>query len=185
MNPVAIIAALLTLGFAIFLFVPKAQAATLAGSAGDVPPPKNSFPYFSLFQKYSVMYQVPMRLMVSVVSHESNFNPRAVNSETAADKRLGRDVDSLGLCQILYPDTAQALNPGISRDECFDPDTSLDMGFRTMRAALKRYPPSGDFPEDAVSAYNGGHSLRLPDGTFKNQQYVNLVRKEWEKYADV
>lgn len=142
-------------------------------------------PFRDIFERMAAKYGTPMRLMVAIVSHESGFDPRAVNRELAADASKGRDVDSLGLGQILWPDTAR--DYGVtSRESLFDPATNLDVVARVLRDKLRRYPAApGLFPADAVSAYNGGHSLRREGGAFANQDYVDRVRERWEAYADV
>lgn len=142
-------------------------------------------PFDDIFNRMSAKHAVPKRLMVSIVAHESGFNPTAVNEESAADAKRGRDVDSLGLGQILWPDTARDFGI-VVREALFNPETNLDAVARVLARHLKRYPMApGQFPADAVSAYNGGHSLRTTGGAFANQEYVNKVREKWEVYADV
>jgi len=133
-------------------------------------------PYLPLFSRFSTIYNVPVRLMVSIVAHESSFNPRAVNHETAADKRFGHDVDSLGLAQILYPDTARHYKPDATREDLFDPEVNLDIMGHLLKDLYRRFPPEGDFPSNIVSAYNAGHP------TDANASYVEAVRKEWVSY---
>lgn len=128
---------------------------------------------------------MPARLMKAIVSVESSFNPLAVNSEQAADKRLGRDVDSIGLGQILFPDTARSLRPGIGRDELLDPSTNLSLAFDLMAGLLRTWPTMDDegFPARAVAAYNAGAPRYQADGTLKNQGYVDKVKGRWRFYA--
>jgi soluble lytic murein transglycosylase-like protein len=139
-----------------------------------------SIPYENLFNRYSSIYLVSKRLMVSVVKVESRFNPNAINEEVAADKRKGRNVSSIGLCQILYPDTAIAFEPGITREALFNPDKNLD---RVMAEKLKQYGGNEVvFAARAVAAYNAGSPRFKSNGEFVNQSYVNKVRKEWDSY---
>lgn len=159
-----------------------AAAALAAGKLTYAATPK--IPFDDLFNRKAGKYGVPKRLMVAIVAHESRFDPRAVNLETEADVKKGRDVDSLGLGQILWPDTASDL--GIAyREALFDPETNMDgVGF-ILRRHIRRYGyQSGVFPEDVVSAYNGGHSLRQGT-TFANQRYVDKVREKWEEFSGV
>lgn len=159
-------------------------AGKAAGATQSKPGPR--IPFDDIFTRMAGKYGVPKRLMAAIVAHESAFDPRAENEETKADAKRGRDVDSLGLGQILWPDTAK--DYGITnREDLFNPETNLDAVARILRDKLKRYPPVAPmaFPEDAVSAYNGGHSLRKQSGSFANQEYVNRVRIKWEGYADV
>jgi soluble lytic murein transglycosylase-like protein len=72
---------------------------------------------------------------------ESEFNERAVSSAGA-----------LGLTQLM-PATAAELRPGITREEIFDRETNLRLGFRYLRWLLRSY--DGRVP-DALHAYNRG-----------------------------
>lgn len=141
-------------------------------------------PFDDLFSRYSLIHGVSKRLMVAIVSHESRFNPRAENEETEADKRKGRDVDSIGLAQILYPDTAKALRPNITKEELFNPETNLKLAYELMSGLLRAYPRKDDsgFPSYAVAAYNAGSPRFTSNKVFVNQKYVDLVKKQWEKF---
>lgn len=147
----------------------------------DYKAPSNpvNIPFWELFDKWSGKMDVPWRVMVSLVQAESAFRPNAVNSESAADRRLGRDVESIGLGQILYPDTARGLDPNVNRNDLFDPDTNLRLVAMLLKELLRRFPQHDEdgFPNDAVSAYNAG----VP--TSKNSVYVQRVRGFWEKYT--
>lgn len=77
----------------------------------------------------------------SLVWVESRFNPRAVSHAGA-----------IGLAQVM-PATAQILQPGITREELFDPETNLRLGFRYLRDMLQKY--DGDV-RLALLAYNRG-----------------------------
>jgi len=146
-----------------------------------------TIPYDILFNTYSAIHGVSKRLMVSIVRQESNFNAKAINQETEADKRKGRNVSSLGLAQILYPDTAQSLRPGITESETMIPETNLKMAYELMSGLLRAYPrkDSSGFPSYAVAAYNAGSPRFLGNGTFVNQAYVDSVRIHWENYSYV
>lgn len=72
---------------------------------------------------------------------ESRFHQRAVSPAGA-----------LGLTQLM-PTTADDLQPGITREEIFDRDTNLRLGFRYLRWLLRQH--DGDVAE-ALHAYNRG-----------------------------
>src|SRR5262245_28105159 len=84
-------------------------------------------PYDSLFLKYAAKYGFPVADIVAIVDWESGFNPRAVNSETEADARKGRDVESIGLGQILYPDTARGLDSAATPTKLMEPEYNLSL----------------------------------------------------------
>ncbi len=77
----------------------------------------------------------------NLVRVESEFNPRAVSP-----------VGALGLTQLM-PETANMLQPGITRTQIFDRETNLRLGFRFFHSLLTYY--EGDV-EIALLAYNRG-----------------------------
>jgi soluble lytic murein transglycosylase-like protein len=81
------------------------------------------------------------RIAFELVRVESSFNPRAVSP-----------VGALGLTQLM-PATAQMLSPGISRQQIFERETNLRLGFRFFRSLLAYY--EGDV-RLALLAYNRG-----------------------------
>src|SRR5262245_20327276 len=163
MNTAAI---LIALGIGILALGGTAAAAELARPRWE--------PYFDLVRKWCAYYSVPPRLLMAIVSHESKWNPRAVNHETARDQRIGRDSDSIGLGQILYPDTAHGLRPGLSREDLFDPDTNLELTAELLSQLIDRFGLGvGPFPDRIVSAYNAGRPIT------GNAEYVAKVRVEW------
>jgi soluble lytic murein transglycosylase-like protein len=80
-------------------------------------------------------------LAFEIVRVESNFNPNAVSPAGA-----------LGLAQVM-PATAEIYRPGITREQLFDRDTNLRIGFRFFRYLLTIY--DGDV-RIALQAYNRG-----------------------------
>lgn len=80
-------------------------------------------------------------LAFQLVRVESEFNRRAVSS-----------VGAIGYTQLM-PATARFFVPGIRREELFDAETNLRIGFRFLRALLARY--DGDM-RLALIAYNRG-----------------------------
>lgn len=81
------------------------------------------------------------QLAFELVRVESEFNPRAVSP-----------VGALGLAQLM-PATARRMIPGITREQIFDRDTNLRLGFRFLRGLINHY--NGDI-RLALLAYNRG-----------------------------
>ena len=80
-------------------------------------------------------------LAFRLVRVESAFRPRAVSP-----------VGALGLTQLM-PATANELQPGVTREQLFDRDTNLRLGFRYYRRLLRAF----DYDEKAaLHAYNRG-----------------------------
>lgn len=84
---------------------------------------------------------VDPEIAFELVRVESNFNPRAVSSAGA-----------LGLTQLM-PATAEQLSPGISREQIFEREMNLRLGFRFFRSLTTYY--KGDL-RLALLAYNRG-----------------------------
>jgi hypothetical protein len=80
-------------------------------------------------------------LAFEIVRIESRFNPRAVSP-----------VGAIGLTQLM-PRTAAFYDPQITREQLFDPDVNLRIGFVFFRELLTRY--EGDL-RLALLAYNRG-----------------------------
>lgn len=99
----------------------------------------------------------------SLVWVESRFNPRAVSHAGA-----------IGLAQVM-PSTAQILQPGITREELFDPETNLRLGFRYLRDMFQKY--DGDL-RLALLAYNRGPGTMdrvLAMGQDQENGYARMV----------
>ena len=84
---------------------------------------------------------VDPEIAFELVRVESRFNPRAVSP-----------VGALGLTQLM-PATAQILSPGISRQQIFERETNLRLGFRFFKSLVGYY--KGDV-RLALLAYNRG-----------------------------
>lgn len=92
-------------------------------------------------ERAAVAEGIDPELAFRLVRVESQFNERAVSPAGA-----------LGLTQLM-PATAASLQPGITREEVFERQTNLRLGFRYLRWLLEVY--DGDV-EDALHAYNRG-----------------------------
>jgi soluble lytic murein transglycosylase-like protein len=106
---------------------------------------------------------VDPELAFELVRVESRFNPRAVSP-----------VGALGLTQLM-PATARLLSPGISRQQIFERETNLRLGFRFFNSLVKYY--KGDV-RLALLAYNRGPTTvdrLLAQGVDPSNGYATLV----------
>ena len=141
--------------------------------------------YDALIRSAASAYGLDPALIKAHMSIESNFNPHATNLE-------GSGVNpSSGLMQIRLS-TARALGfPGAQGNSqtltgLYDPAVNVPLAAKLIRENLDR--TGGDL-DRAISAYNGGYNaakgfgIRLANGTFGNQRYVNDVRTCFAKYS--
>lgn len=132
-------------------------------------------------------YGVPASLVKAVIAAESGFQAAAVRKETkrATDWPEGVTEDaSRGLMQVL---NWRALSLGYrgAPEGLHDPMTNIELGTRllSINAAILGVPW-----DKAISAYNGGIRPELGfgeprrDGTFRNQSYVDRVKRYWHYF---
>lgn len=107
---------------------------------------------------YAVRYRVsfPLASAVYRAAEEEGIDPelafRLVAVESEFHEHAISPAGALGLTQLM-PATASELRPGITRDEIFERDTNLHLGFRYLRTLIRVY--DGRVP-DALHAYNRG-----------------------------
>jgi hypothetical protein len=112
------------------------------------------------------------QIAFELVRVESSFNPRAISP-----------VGALGLTQLM-PATAQMLSPGISRQQIFDRETNLRLGFRFFNSLLNYY--NGDV-RLALLAYNRGPTTvdrLLAAGVDPGNGYARSVLGTWPRRAN-
>ena len=98
-----------------------------------------------------------------LVRAESEFNRRAVSP-----------VGAVGLTQLM-PSTARYFRRGVSREELFDRDTNLRIGFRYLATLIEKY--DGNL-ELALLAYNRGPNrvdALIRQGRSPHNGYVQMV----------
>ena len=95
----------------------------------------------------AVAERIDPALAFPLVRLESRFNHKAISP-----------VGAVGLTQLMVP-TARGYIPGVTRDDLFDRDLNLTIGFRHLRGLIKQY--KGDV-QLALLVYNrGGVAVEL------------------------
>ena len=108
--------------------------------------------------RYALEYGVSLQLASDIerAAVAEGIDPelafRLVRVESEFKERAISPVGALGLTQLM-PATAESLQPGITRDQIFERQTNLRLGFRYLRWLLEVY--DGDVTE-ALHAYNRG-----------------------------
>jgi soluble lytic murein transglycosylase-like protein len=107
---------------------------------------------------YAIRYRIPYDFAATIqtVASEEGIDPdlafRLVHVESRFHERAVSPVGAVGLTQLM-PSTAQELQPGVTREEMYDRETNLRLGFRYLRGLLGRYDGR---VADALHAYNRG-----------------------------
>ncbi|WML43393.1 lytic transglycosylase domain-containing protein [Neobacillus sp. PS3-40] len=91
----------------------------------------------NIINKASQAYDIPAKLIKSVIKHESNFNPNAVSNAGAS-----------GLMQLM-PETARSLGA----ENPLDPEQNILAGSKYLKQMLDKYDNNINL---ALAAYNAG-----------------------------
>lgn len=116
------------------------------------------------FSEASLIFDVPLDLVVAVAYVESRFNPKAKSKAAAA-----------GVMQLM-PATRQWLVKQLAIDDFDpyeDPETNIQVGTYYLRRLLKRWSDRPD--EWAIASYYAGHANVGKYGPSKYDVYVNRV----------
>ena len=107
---------------------------------------------------YSSQYRVAADLATSIydISQAEGIEPelafRLVRVESEFNPRATSPVGAVGLTQLMLP-TARYFQKGITRDELYDRDTNLRIGFRYLRTLIREYKGNVQL---ALLVYNRG-----------------------------
>jgi soluble lytic murein transglycosylase-like protein len=129
---------------------------------------------------YAQQFGVPFDLARSIydAAVEEEIEPQVafglVRAESSFRTRAISPVGAVGLTQLL-PSTARWISPGTTRNQLYDIDTNLRVGFKYLRYLYEKY--DGD-EMLALTAYNRGPGTvdrHLRQGRDPNNGYVEKV----------
>jgi len=131
---------------------------------------KTNSDYDRYIDKYTRLYNVDPALVKALIMAESSWNPQAIKYEYSGKV-------SVGLGQILFPDTARALGYAGNQGGLYDPETNIMLMCKLINDIKKRYSSLSDI----VSSYNSGR-IEYVNGLYSNQEYVNRVLRYYYQY---
>src|SRR5687767_3958056 len=107
---------------------------------------------------FSSTYRIGADLATSIydISMAEGIEPdlafRLVRLESQFNERATSPVGAIGLTQLMHP-TARYFQKGVTRDELYDRDTNLRIGFRYLRTLIREYKGNVQL---ALLVYNRG-----------------------------
>lgn len=116
----------------------------------------------------AVAERIDPALAFPLVRLESRFNPKALSP-----------VGAVGLTQLMVP-TARGYVPGVTREDLYDQDLNLTIGFRYLRDMIKQYKGNVQL---ALLVYNrGGVAVELDRelGINPSNGYDRIVLKDYK-----
>jgi hypothetical protein len=132
-------------------------------------------------------HEVPWTLLAAIVQTESGGDPMAArfepdykylfksaefakaNAVTPMTEMMFQKT-SWGLCQVMGGVAREHGHTG-SLLELLVPEIGLKYGAKHLKKFMQKYQTK----EDVISSYNAGSPIKLLDGKYKNQQYVDKV----------
>ena len=137
----------------------------LASTKGELSLLKAQYERATKTIQYSTQYGIPAGLAGKVLdaSYREDIDPelafRLVRLESDFNPHAVSKVGAIGLTQLM-PSTARLYQKGVTRDQLFNPETNLRVGFRYLRTLLDLYKGNVHF---ALLAYNRGEDAVSAD----------------------
>ena len=134
---------------------------------------------------YSSQYRVGADLAASVydIALAEGIEPelafRLVRVESEFNERATSPVGAVGLTQLMLP-TARYFQKGITREQLYDRDTNLRIGFRYLRTLVREYKGNVQL---ALLVYNRGPvavQASREQGLDPSNGYERLVMKDYK-----
>lgn len=134
--------------------------------------------YMELYEKYAPIANVDPLILKSIAIIESSENHLAINENE------GRGRISVGLMQILYPTTLEALNriygTTYTKNDLFNPDANVHLACLLLKdIKAQGYTTLSDM----VASYNAGRP-RWVGSQYSNQEYVDRFYRTYGRFLD-
>lgn len=137
----------------------------LASTKGELSLLKAQYERATKTIQYSTQYGIPAGLAGKVLdaSYREDIDPelafRLVRLESDFNPHAVSKVGAVGLTQLM-PSTARLYQKGVTREQLFNPETNLRVGFRYLRTLLDLYKGNVRL---ALLAYNRGEDAVSAD----------------------
>ena len=153
--------------------------------------------YDDIITNCARIYKIDEKLIRAIIKKESSWRPYAYRIELGFWQRYLSGIKRIFYATpqrdeewLKYPDIVSAsyglmqimLSTAMERGfrfefpfELFDPATNIKWGCAQLKMLYNWY---GDW-KDVVSAYNQGNNRKNLDGTYVNQEYVDIVLTYW------
>ena len=120
------------------------------------------------------MYGVELKLLLAIASHESRFNPKAlnINKGKSSKKSADRGIMQINSCWI---PTLKKYAKADIRTALYNPDYNIKVGAWVLKQCLNRYGNTWR----AVDCYNKGAKKAR-----NSSRYINKIWEEYKKIPD-
>lgn len=146
--------------------------------------------FYKLLEREAQAKDLDPDLVVAIASVESNYNSWAVRFEPTWQyfskpekyaKKLGITLQTEKILQACSWGAMQTMG-AVAREDGFDgplqqlslPEVGVQYGCKQLLDMRLKY---GDFEDDMISAYNQGSPKKDHKGLYRNQAYVNKVKR--------
>lgn len=156
------------------------SAASPLSGAGEADLQQARIDRLERIHAYSAKYGIPADLAASIeeIALAEGIKPdlafELVRTESEFNRKAVSPVGAIGYTQLM-PATARLLKPGIQREQIFDRETNLRLGFRFLNSLIRKYEGNVRL---ALLAYNRGPERvdqLLRSGVDPNNGYVQMV----------
>jgi len=134
--------------------------------------------YDEIYKRNANIAGIPWEALKAIAQIESSENHLAINENE------GRGRISVGLMQILYPHTLNALNRiyhlNFSKNDLFNPEINVELAAYLINDIRGQGYTN---LSDTIASYNAG-APHVIDGKYVNQEYVDRFFRHYDKIVE-